>query len=341
MYPTLLTQKRSGLLCLVNLLIALHSFATSSPEVNTKIFSLTHGLPSTDIPFRLISNMIIVPVTVGGVQELNFLVDTGTSTPIILHKRYVKMLDLPQGRRVNFKGAGSEDTVQGTVIPSTSLQIGDAFAQHIGAVVLDNSSLAHLKIEGVPIHGIIGASLFYSFAVEIDYLSQIIRLHEGQDFLQGNQFSTFPMQVSLSRPTLQTSAVWKNSTHILNLMIDTGFNNQLLIYDNSSINQSTLKPQKIGLGYSGEIKGSVGKVKLLHLGDRKFFNVQTFFPLFSDYQAKAQGDGIIGNALLKYFCVVLDYAHHTFYIKEHLQWEPTQTAQTTDKKATGVNTEIF
>jgi predicted aspartyl protease len=327
---SLLASKRSGILCILSFCIILHGYA-SSPEAYSRIFSLPDGLSYTEVPFRLIKNLIIVPVTINGEQELNFLVDTGTSTPLILHKRYIKKLDLPLGARVRFQGAGRDEMMQGTVIPSMSLQIGDAYAQQLGAVVLDYNPLDDLRMDGITIHGIIGASLFYSFAVEIDYLSQIIRLHDSQHFLEKGTYSSLPMQVVMSRPVLSSTVVWKDQVHTLNLMIDTGFNHHLLLYEHAGINFNVSRPSKIGIGYSGNITGGIGKTDMLHLGERKFFDVHTYFPFYADYKAKGGGDGIIGNALLKQLCVILDYANTAFYIREHLDWQPSRLAKTPEE----------
>ncbi|MDF9795735.1 putative aspartyl protease [Catalinimonas alkaloidigena] len=319
-----LTLPRKWMLFILSFIIVLQTKAMTEP--NSKIFSLLNGLPYTEIPFRLINDLIIVPVNINGEKDLNFLVDTGTNSPVILHERYVKDLELHLGRKIHFQGAGRGKAVEGTVISCISIQVGDAYAKQMGAVVLQNNPLARLKLKGTTIHGIIGASLFRSFAVEIDYLTQVIRLHEGSGFLEENTFSPHPMQVVMSRPIVRSEARWNDEIHMLNLMIDTGFNHHLLIYDNTSIEESSPKFERLGFGYSGSITGSSSNLPMLKLGKRKLFKVNTFFPTFKAYKADeatiSYRDGIIGNALLKQFCVVLDYAHNTFYIREHLGWSP-------------------
>lgn len=316
-----ITTKKAALFFIICFFTLLYAYAFP-PEASSKIFSLKHDLRSTEIPFRLVNNLIVIPVIVEGQQTLNFLVDTGTSTPVILNKRYVKKLDLEAGRKVRFQGAGGGERVEGKVVPGMHLQVGNAFAKHIGVVILENNALDHLKIGSVTIHGIIGASLFYSFAVEIDYLSQTIRLHEGQTFLQEDTYASLPMQLDLSRPILQLPVIWKDSLHKLNLMVDTGFDHHLLIYDHSDVRFRMPEVEKIGMGYSGSIVGNTTNMQRLHLGEHTFFDVHTLFPLHNNYKAKGAGDGIIGNGLLKQLCVVFDYANHRFHIKKMVLWQP-------------------
>ncbi|MEK6476671.1 aspartyl protease family protein [Catalinimonas sp. 4WD22] len=319
-----LTPKKNSILFILSFIIILQAQAITEP--NSKIFRLLSGLPYTEIPFHFVENLIVVPVRINGETELNFIVDTGTNSPVILHERYVKDLELNWGRTINFQGAGKGKEVEGTVISNLSLQLGDAYAPHLGAVVLKNNPLARLKLKGITIHGIIGASLFRSFAVEIDYHTHTLRLHEGSGFLEGHTYAVHPLQVELSRPIVRSEARWNDELHTLNLMIDTGFNHHLLIYDNTAIAANSPKFQKLGIGYSGSITGSTGKVPLLQLGERTLFEVDTFFPTYQAYKADnsttSYRDGIVGNALLKQFCIVLDYANNKFYIREHLRWNP-------------------
>lgn len=318
------TSKKFSILFVLSFFIVTQTKAITEP--NSKIFRLINRLPFTEIPFHFVEDLIVVPVRINGETELNFIVDTGTNSPIILHERYVKDLALKRGRKVYFRGAGKGKEVEGTVINSLSLQLGDAFAPHLGAVVLKNNPLARFKVKGMTIHGIIGASLFRSFAVEIDYHTHTLRLHEDSGFLQEHTYATHPLQIVMSRPIVQSEARWNNEVHMLNLMIDTGFNHHLLIYDNTAIAAKSPKFQKLGIGYSGSITGCTGKVPLLQLGERTLFEVDTFFPTYQAYKADesttSYRDGIIGNALLKQFCIVLDYASNKFYIREHLRWNP-------------------
>jgi len=324
MNPITLTLKKAGLLCLV-LSIHLHSLAGTLPD--SKIFRLTNALNFTEVTFRLVNDLIIIPVKVNGSKELNFILDTGTSSPVILNSRYIRKLKLPLSRDVRFQGAGMGEEVRGKVIPKMSLQIADAYAEHIGGVVLDRNPLSNTMINGIRIHGIIGTSLFRSFAVEIDYLSQTLRLYERDDFLQLNTYSIHEMDLDYSRPILKTIVEFEGQQYPLRLMVDTGFNSELLIYDHSVINHKPIAFSEMGKGYSGTIKAAEARMKSLQLADRRIFDVRTYFPSPKTYKKAAetspdQRDGIIGNALLKHFCVVLDYANSRFYLREHLLAEP-------------------
>jgi len=325
------------------LLCLLTSFALSAKAKNQgehhEIYSLTNGQPYTELPFRLINNLIVIPVVINGEKELNFILDTGTSSPILLNNKYVKDVSLPLGREVSFQGSGSGQRVNGHVISTMSLQIGDALAKHIGGIVLDHSRspLSNLRLEGHRIHGILGATLFRSFAVEIDYITQTLRLHKGQRFLDEHSYSAHTIHVEVSRPILKSWVRLDERDYCLNLMIDTGFSDELLIYDPSVVNHIHGKLKHIGTGYSGHVKGSATKINSIKLANRQLFNVNTYFPTKQSYKramenSNSSRDGIMGNALLKQFCVVLDYAHEKFYIQEHLLHKPALAKDHDSKK---------
>ncbi len=327
-----LSHSKVSLLCLI--LCIFHFSKAKQPAANG-IFDLNHGQSFSEVPFQLLNDLIVVPVLVNEERKLNFILDTGTHSPIILNSKFVKGLDIQSAREIHFQGAGSGKLVEGQVISSMSLQIGDANASHIGGVLLKRNPLSNLYLKGVKIHGIIGTSLFRSFAVEIDYVRQMLRLHNNQDFLNEHSYSAHTMELEFNRPLLHTEVDFKESSYPLKLMIDTGFNNKMLIYDAQTVNYYPSGFKLIGKGYSGNVKASKVAVNSLKLANRQIFNIDTYFPSKHSYRKEVEKnyssrDGIIGNALLKQFCVVLDYANEKFYLQEYLLFKPA-LAQDSEK----------
>ncbi len=267
-------------------------------------------------------DLIIIRVTVSGTETMNFILDTGTDSPVILNRRYIKNLDLPLGKSMTFQGAGSKQGAQGQVINSMSLQIGDAYADHIGGVVLRNNPLSNLRIGGIRIHGVLGASLFHSFAVEIDYRHQILRLHQNQQFTEDASYSVHDIQISRHRPILKSEMQCNNQRYEINLMIDTGFNNELLIYDHTMFDYTQLPSENIGKGYCGSIKAASARIESLTIVAQQIADVKAILPANHSYRAAdneiTDRDGTIGNGLLKRFCVVFDYAEQTLYLKRQV-----------------------
>lgn len=296
------------------------------------IFEICNGINYSELTFDLIDGLIVIPVSINGGEKLNFILDTGTRSPIILNKKYVKNLKLPLSRTMSFQGAGNGSLVSGRVVPIMSLQVGDAIAAHIGGVLLDKNPLSNLVIQNKKIHGVIGATLFRSFAVEIDYPTHTIRLHKNDAFLDKNLYSEHEMKIDSSRPVVSVEVKTELGELPLSLMIDTGFNNNLLLYDPNQQYHQPGKLQTIGKGYSGNIKATVRQIKSIKLADRQIFDVNTYFPSNKSYKKSSdegydQRDGIIGNKLLLQFCIVFDYAHEKLYLQEHLLNIPSSLAK--------------
>lgn len=267
-------------------------------------------------------DLVIIPVTLNGAETMNFILDTGTDSPVILNRRYIKNLELPLGKYMTFQGAGSEQGAQGQVINGMSLQVGDAFAPHIGGVVLDNNPLSNLRVGGIRIHGVLGASLFNSFAVEIDYRSRMLRLHQDQQFADDASFSVHDIQISRHRPILKSEMQCNNQQYEVDLMIDTGFNNELLIYDHTMFDYTQLPTEKIGKGYCGSVKAASARIESLTIVAQQIADVKAILPATHSYRAAdneiTDRDGTIGNGLLKRFCIVFDYAEQTLYLKKQV-----------------------
>ena len=84
--------------------ICLQSFAQGK-------FTLQNG-DMDKISFKLISNLIVIPVEINGV-ELSFLLDTGVSKPIIFNFFNInEELHINNAERIYLRGLGEGDTVE-------------------------------------------------------------------------------------------------------------------------------------------------------------------------------------------------------------------------------------
>lgn len=308
-------------------LFLLASFTIFIPTPLTarqKIFHLTNGCDSAEIPFRLVQDLMVVTVMLGGKRELNFILDTGTSSALIFNRNYLQGLDIPYGRRVTFYGAGKGRAVRGQVINGIALHLSGAATDRIGMVVLDYSPFQKLELQGVPIHGVLGSNFFNSFVVEIDFRHEILTLHEYETFKPNSTYAVLPMQIHFEKPIIQASIHMDEAIAEVNLMVDTGFNNSLLLY--AGENNPVRLPEKVrtrrtGLGYSGRVVSKVGYIQQLSLGGHTMHQVFTIFPNKKSYQwgeslEHAGRHGTLGIGTLKEFDLIFDYPGKKFYLKE-------------------------
>ena len=285
------------------------------------IFRLTNGWPYTQIPFRFINNMIVLPVTLNGQQGFNFILDTGTRTPLVLNKKAIQLLELPRGRNISFSGAGLRGKVRGYAVNDIKIELPGIEAAGISMVVLEKNYLHIGKLNGVEIHGILGATLFRSLVVNIDYPHQVIYLIDKNAFHPCPAYASLAMQIIDSKPVVQAELHIENKSYHTNLMIDTGFNHELLLRPGTFALPASARYSRLGRGIGGLISGTTGKVDHLKLNTMVMQDVMALFPTAKSYPSddhQMQHQGTMGNGLLKHYNIILDYAGETLYIKHSL-----------------------
>jgi hypothetical protein len=303
----------SILICLTN------SFSATGSSQH--IFHLTNGLTSAEVPFRLVENLIVVEVMLAGKRSLNFILDNGTSNPVIFQHSFIKGLNLPVGSRIFFRGIGDGKAVKATVIPEASLHLSGVATDRIGMVVLENNPFGNLRYGDTEIHGVLGSTLFRSFITEIDYPNRLIRLHQHDSFVCPVNFQALPMKVVEGKPLINVQIQGIDTEISAHLMIDLGFNNSLMLQlPDSLLDQILIKPRvsRIGTGYSGAVKGKSGKVASVQIGTQYIEEVITLSPFTRSFPELSQHDmagrrGSIGNTLFQHTSIILNYPDEQFY----------------------------
>src|SRR5262249_50108721 len=118
----------------------------------------------TEIPFRLYSdNLIVVKGSMGGIREVNFILDTGTS-PTIISETIATRLKLrgQPGLIVTLKGTTQAESL---IVPH--LQIGRLVADSVKVAVQDLRSAE--RILGISLGGIVGLDILSTTNFSIDY----------------------------------------------------------------------------------------------------------------------------------------------------------------------------
>src|SRR5688572_25246721 len=90
------------------LMIFSSSFATRTPG-----FYLPDSINEMTIHYRVMKNLIILPVVINDSLEVNLILDTGCRNLVLFDKSFLKLLKLEKGRQVQFSGLGSGAPVYG------------------------------------------------------------------------------------------------------------------------------------------------------------------------------------------------------------------------------------
>ncbi len=300
---------------------------------------------TTRIHFVSQRNLIIIPIFINHRGPYRFIFDSGVSIMIITNPDLPKDLGLRKAGKISIKGYGSGNPLVADVVNQLQLNLGRIQGLNFSAAVLPKESLNFSNYVGMAIDGIIGYDLLKDFVVKIDFGNQEISF--ADKMLKGipHHFQSIPleiikghalMKVNCEFPQtgslpLKTGLMPLNTGSIpLNLVMDTGSGNTIFIDLSSDstiqIPKSAIKAN-LGWAIDGPILGSIGRLKDINLNGIKFSNTICAFlktnedlnvedSLAIEPQENGNGNGNIGNEILRRFVLIIDYRNHVLYIKK-------------------------
>ena len=287
-------------------------------------FHFIRNKRSVNIPFLLLSNLIVVPVIINKSDTLNFILDTGVSSIIITDPNLATQLNLKKSRQVKIAGAGQGNSQMAYVSPGNTFRIGDIIGRNQNIVVLENDFLEISEILGIKIHGLFGYDLFNYFVVNIDFSVGNISLQKPEKFkYKPSKGELFPIEIEETKPYLNDAFVTiNNRTFPSRLMIDTGAGHaislELTEKDDLKLPQKMIKAQ-LGKGLNGIINGQLGRINKFNLGKFELKDVITSFPDSESVSKKLsktiERNGNIGCEILRRFNVTFNYRDKYILLK--------------------------
>lgn len=281
------------------------------------------------IPFKLINNLIIIPLTINDSDTLNFILDTGVSATLITELREDEVIPINYVRTVKIGGLGEGDTIEAYYSPDNRIQIGKA--KGLGQdVLIVKENIFHLSsFLGKKVNGLIGYSLFKDFIVEIDYQYKRVILHEHHKYEKkyrekkaSNKWVTLPITLFRQKPYVDVDLVQKNGAALeVKLLLDSGASHGMALYhtanDQIQLHQNRIR-SFLGSGISGEIHGYLGRIATLSIDKFDLNNVVASYPDEEGIRRAliySERDGSIGAEVLKRFKVFLNYRDSTMILK--------------------------
>lgn len=281
---------------------------------------------SDKIKFKLINNLIVIPVAVNGV-ELSFLLDSGVSKPIIFNIINLSdSLQINNSQTVYLKGLGGEGSIEALKSRQNILKIGKAINVNQEVYVIFDEGINFTPRLGVPIHGIIGYDLFKDFVVEINYSSKYIKLHNPSTYRykRCKKCRTFDLVLSKNKPYIDGVIEMHSGTMPVKLLIDSGGSDALWLFENE---EKGILPRDnyyfedyLGKGLSGSVYGKRSKIKSFSLQDFSFNDVNVAFPdstSISTARKYKDRSGSISGELLKRFNIIFDYNNLKITLKKN------------------------
>lgn len=282
-----------GLLTTLTLLPVLVRSQTPDPSIKD---AFAAGNESS-FPFEFRQGMIFVPVRLNGSNQLSFVLDTG-STRMLVDRTLAKTLGLKITGQGSLQGAGAGRTpiefVQNVSIAlpgleTTGFEFSTADLQPL------QSSL------GVKVDGILGYEVFRRFVVTIDYESKTLTLTLPKAFHSGESMQALPIEFRNRWAFVKGQLVLPGPVTVEDsFLIDSGSGDAV---DHPIVMKlQSRTPTQSGIGLGSAVQGATAQATSFRLGR---YTLPT--PSVSCCGATDQTSKLIGNDVLKFFTVTLDY----------------------------------
>ncbi|MGG5210155.1 PDZ domain-containing protein [Chryseobacterium sp. MIQD13] len=276
------------------------------------------------IPFKLINNLIFIPINVNG-AELTFMLDTGVAETILfsLENKDVKLQNI---EKIKFSGLGGNVSIDGFKSDRNTAKIGDN--------IINSSMMLYIVIDeefnisshiGIPVNGVIGYHFFKNHPISIDYTSKKITVYQDADLFTKKirKFEELPMSVENDKPYVNADVEMTNTKKNSKLLIDLGNSDAIWLFPTLIKDFVYNRPNiddYLGRGFNGDIFGKRSRIHNFYLGDFKFEMPLTAMP--DEYSIQhvtlvKDRKGSVGGEIMRRFSVVFDYKGGKIYLKKN------------------------
>jgi hypothetical protein len=292
-------------------------------------YSLIGSSKSVSFPFEVKNNLIVIPVILNDYIPLKFILDTGVKTSILTEKGFTDLMNVEYSRKISLAGVNITKVVEAYVASNIKFSFPGASAKNQLLLVLEEDYLRLRNTLGAEVHGLMGHDMFSRFVVEIDYVNQMITLHEPKSFKAPKRgYSRIDLEIIDSKPYIYTYVRQNNSQKIqAKLLVDTGASLSVMLERNT--NPEFMIPEKslvsnLGRGLTGDLYGHIGRINTLEILDFTFSDVIASFPVEMEYpEDMNRGDrnGILGADVLNRFNLIFNYSKGELYLKKNKDYK--------------------
>lgn len=274
------------------------------------------------IPFELYHNLIIVDVIFNEVK-LKMIADTGADDSILFSLPSNDSILIKETELIRIKGVGKNDLIDAYLAKDNTLTIKKITNVDFDILIVPNQQIDIVNITGIQINGILGASFFEPFLVEIDYVSKNIILHKNSEKVKRKleKFQSAPITIENRKPYVNIPVVLENQPRELKLLLDTGMADGLWLFENEIIKcNDNYFEDILGFGLSGVVSGKRSKVKEILLSDYVIKNALVSYPAkdyFEGLRISNGRNGSLGGLFLKRFDWFFDYKNNVVYFKKN------------------------
>jgi len=288
--------------------------------IKAQFFYIHGNKKRVNIRFKLVRNMVVVPLTINGKGPFNFVLDTGVGIMIITDPKLVDSIDLASKRTINLYGLGG-DSYEAYVTSQLNIDLPNISSSGVSAAILKKDHFGLSNYAGMHIHGLLGYDFFNNLAVKFTFYDSTMVVTRPRDMKRLRKSCKIPISIEKRKPYLEANLKLATGQNIKSkLIIDLGAGHPLWLDD--AVKKYGL-PQKfilsnLGVGLTGPIDGFISRVDEIELGKYKLKDVVTSFPYSDSLRKKVidvDRDGNLGLGLLKRFTMIISYRDSTLYLK--------------------------
>jgi len=277
----------------------------------------------TVIPFKLINNLIFIPININGV-ELTFLLDSGVNETILfsLENKEIRFEDI---QKMKFSGLGGTVEIEGLKAVKNKVKIGNNFADdnHIIYLILDEEFNFSSHV-GIPVNGIMGYQLFKNHPVKIDYITKKITIYPNQNISKEIRwYEEFPISIEINKPYLMADVEQLNQKAASKMLIDIGNSDAVWLFPSLIPGFVYNRPNiddYLGRGFNGDIYGKRSRIHNLYIGSFKIEKPLTAMPdefSIQHLNLVSGRKGSIGSETLRRFTVIFNYPEQKIYLRKN------------------------
>lgn len=284
---------------------------------------------STTIKFKIVNNLIIIPLHINNSDTLFFILDTGIRPTLLT--RVSGDMKFNIGKQQTIRGLGNGDDLIVYHTFGNKITIGNDLLLPVQNIfVLENDRFELSKRMGMQINGIIGYSIFEHFIVKINYISKKITFYNPKKFKIKKKYRKWlniPLTIYNGKPYTKLKIEINTDTIITaSLLVDLGASDALWLLPKT--NDSIPKNNKnknlyLGQGLNGDIYGNQGKISKLFFNNANYLqNVTVSYPDTSSIRMGNNYDipnrnGTVGSEILRRFDIIFDYPNNRMLLKRN------------------------
>ena len=289
-------------------------------------FVLKSDLKHQKINFKLISNLIIIPIEING-KELSFILDSGVSSTVLFNLMPSDSLELKNIETIVLQGLGEGDNVEALLSKRNHFRMKNIQNNDQNLYIIINAKIDLSAKLGETIHGIIGYDLLKDFIVRIDYQKKQIHFYDPIKYTHKKckKCEVLDLEFNKNKPYINAfAAIFENQPLIpVKLLIDSGGSDALWLFENSKTeikSSSNYFIDYLGEGLSGSIYGKRSRINLFKIGNFEFKEPTASFPDSSSVafvKMFKERNGSLGGKILRRFEVILNYPNKKISLKKN------------------------